>query len=44
MISEFEPHYTPPDRKTIATHYLPQMIKTEKKCIWEAVGSVLLST
>ena len=23
MIHEFEPRYTPPDRKTIATHYLP---------------------
>ena len=40
MIHEFEPHYTPPDRKTTATHYLPWMFENEEKCIKETVGSV----
>ena len=40
MIHEFEPRYTPPDRKTIATHYLPQMFENEKRRIQEAVSSV----
>ena len=39
MISVFEPRYTPPDRKTIATHYLPQKFDTEKKRIMELVAS-----
>ena len=39
MIHEFEPRYTPPDRKTIATHYLPQMFEVEKKRIGKAVES-----
>ena len=39
MINGFEPHYTPPDRKTIATHYLQQMFETEKECTREAVRS-----
>ncbi len=37
MIRAFEPRYTPPDRKTIATHYLPQMFETEKKLVRELV-------
>ena len=39
MINQFEPRYTPPDRKTIATHYLPQMFEAEKEHIREAVRS-----
>ena len=25
MIATFQPRYTPPDRKTLATHYIPRM-------------------
>ena len=32
--------YTPPDRNTITTHYLPWMLENENKCIKEGVGSV----
>ena len=40
MISVFESQYTPPDRKTLATHYLPKMFDTERKRILELVGSI----
>lgn len=30
MIREFEPRYNPPDRKTLAVKYLPQMFEAEK--------------
>ena len=39
MIHEFEPRYTPPDRKTISNHYLLLMFETEKQRIRTAVGS-----
>ena len=29
MIAAFQPRYTPPDRKTLATHYIPQMFDSE---------------
>ena len=37
MISVFESRYTPPDRKTLATHYLPKMFDTR---ILGLVGSI----
>ena len=39
MIHKFEPRYTPPDRKTLATHYLPQMFETEKKRVRDLMHS-----
>ena len=39
MIKKFEPRYTPPDRKTLSTKYLPQMYETEKKRISSLLGS-----
>ena len=39
MIKKFEPRYTPPDRKTLSTKYLPQMYDTEKKCVSSLLGS-----
>ena len=40
MIHKFEPRYLPPDRKTLATHYLPQMFETEKKRVADLMHSV----
>ena len=40
MIMQFEPRYTPPDRKTIATKYLPQMFEAEKGRIKNLLGTV----
>jgi len=45
MISEFEPRYTPPDRKTIATHYLPQMMRQRRSAfgkLWDLLSTMLL--
>ena len=33
MLKTLEPRYTPPDRKTIATTYIPKMYETEKNRI-----------
>ena len=40
MIMQFEPCYTPPDRKTIATKYLPKMFEAEKGHIKNLLGTV----
>lgn len=29
MITTFQPRYTPPDRKALATQYIPQMFDSE---------------
>ena len=39
MIHEFAPRYTPPDRKTIATNYLPRMFESEKKRIEKVIDT-----
>ena len=33
MLHTFEPRYFPPDRKTIATNYMPKLYEVEKKHI-----------
>lgn len=40
MVHTFEPRYTPPDRKTLSTRYLPQMFETEKSRILHLVEGV----
>ena len=31
MLNTFEPRYLPPDRKTIASNYMPKLYEAEKK-------------
>ena len=31
MVHTFEPHYSPPDRKTIACNYMPKLYETERR-------------
>ena len=31
MVKTFEPRYTPPDRKTISTHYMQDLYLSEKR-------------
>ena len=38
MIAEFQPRYTPPDRKTLATHYIPQMSDSETTRIQQQIS------
>ena len=40
MIKTFEPRYTPPDRKTIATNYMPKMYDKEKGKVKAKVAEV----
>ncbi len=40
MIKTFEPRYTPPDRKTPAVKYVPQMHYIEKKRVSNLISSV----
>ncbi len=39
MMSKFEPRYTPPDRKTMSTKYLPQMYETERSRVKQLLCS-----
>ena len=38
MIHEFKPHYTTPDRKKVATHYLPQMFDRRSSALGKLWG------
>ena len=40
MISTFEPRYKPPDRKSLATNYLPKMYDCEKEKIKQQVSKI----
>jgi len=31
MVHAFEPHYSPPDKKTTACNYMPKLYETERK-------------
>ena len=38
MIATFQPRYTPPDRKTLATHYIPRMFDSETTRIQQQIS------
>ena len=40
MLHTFEPRYFPPDRKTIATNYMPKLYEIEKKRVMGLVQSI----
>ena len=38
MIATFQPRYTPPDRKTLATQYIPRMFDSETTRIQQQIS------
>ena len=40
MIKTFEPHYTPPDRKTILTHYMQELYQREKIRVQQQLNNI----
>ena len=39
MVHAFEPHYSPPDRKTMACNYMPKLYETERKRVTRLLKS-----
>ena len=40
MVRTFEPRYNPPDRKTLSTHYIPELYEKEKERVIEQIRGI----
>ena len=40
MLHEMEPRYVPPDRKSIATNYMPQLYEQEKAHVQQQISGI----